>query len=166
MTRTLLLTLLVLAAEPALAQHRVAPTMVAANGSTRVAATLSGVPVSADIATFAPAPSARVDRRGACTGSRIPCALIAQLRLHAGRAAIDVPRAVVARLADVNRASLRLRGRGRYELVLECGDASEAYAAHVMFDARRVTQMDIVDNEAGMLAERTIYSDLSHAFDH
>lgn len=166
MKRMLSLTLLVLAAEPALARQRAAPAAVAANGSTHVAAALAGVAVSADITTFQPAPARSADRAGACTGSRVPCALVAELRLHAGRRAIDVPRAVVGRLADVNRASLRLRGAGRYELVLECGDASEAYTAHVMFDAWRVTQMDIVDDEAGMLAERTIYSDLSHAFDH
>ena len=50
--------------------------------------------------------------------------------------------------------------------MLECGDASEAYDAHVLFDTKRVTQLDIIDSEAGVLAERTVYANLSHVFDN
>ena len=52
-----------------------------------------------------------------------------------------------------------------FELVLECGNASEAYNAHVIFNEKRVTEVDIFASEAGMLAEKVIYSDLSNAFD-
>lgn len=101
----------------------------------------------------------------ACTGSRIPCSLVSRIRLRVGKAEIFVPNSIVFRLADLNDAALRAISPGKFELRLSCGDASEAYEARILFDTKRVTQLDIVDSEAGLLAERTVFNNLSHTFD-
>jgi hypothetical protein len=92
--------------------------------------------------------------------------LVDALTIRVNGQAIDVPRSVPVRLSDVDRASVTAGGAGVYKLTIECGDASEAYTAIIRFDRKRVKQLDIVDGEAGMLAEQTIYRDLSHAFDN
>ena len=77
---------------------------------------------------------------------------------------VDVPRSIVVALSDVNRAGLSASRLGAYRLILDCGDASESSTMILLFDHKRVKQRDVIDNEAGMLAERTVYRDLSHAF--
>ncbi len=72
----------------------------------------------------------------------------------------------MVQLADVNGANLRRIAADRFELVLKFGDASEAYEAHILFDSHRVTELYIIDIEAQLTAERTVYTDLSHVFDN
>ena len=92
--------------------------------------------------------------------------LVDSLKLRVNGCEIEVPRSMLVTLSDVDRAGLSAVGASRYKLVLECGDASESYTAIIMFDSKRVTQRDVIDGEANVLAERTIYSDLSHAFEN
>jgi hypothetical protein len=154
-------------ARPVQARDDHAPEVsVAAEGRTHLATMIGGVNITADLLTRVQPRAART-KPGvtACTGSRIPCSLVDDVRIRVGRTRIPVPPSIVVRLADVDRADLAARGGGKFELVLRCGDASEAYTAHIMFDRRRISQLDIVADEAGMLSERTVYNDLSHAFD-
>ena len=137
---------------------------VSATGLTHLSTNIEGTTVAADIVMRIP-PRVEPGVATACTQSRIPCSLVSELRIRVGEAYIHMPRSVATRLADVNRASLHEIAAGRFELLLECGDASEAFEAHVLFDDGRVTQLDIIDGEAKMLAERTIFADVSHAFD-
>jgi hypothetical protein len=139
---------------------------VAAEGRTHLATMVGGLNVTTDLFTHVQ-PRANRTRPGvtACTGSRIPCSLVDEVRIRVGQTRIFVPPSIVVRLADVDRADLAARGGGKFELVLRCGDASEAYTAHIIFDRRGISQLDIVADEAGMLSERTVYNDLSHAFD-
>jgi hypothetical protein len=99
-----------------------------------------------------------------CTGGRNPCMLVDSLMIRVNGHLVEVPRSIVTGLSDANRAGLAVMGPGTYKLVIEGGDAAEAYTAIVRFDHKRVKQRDIIDGEAGMLAERTVYRDLSHAF--
>jgi len=101
-----------------------------------------------------------------CTGGRNPCMLVDLLSIRVNGHSVEVPRSIVAGLSDANRAGLAVVGPGTYKLVIEGGDAAEAYTAIIRFDHKRVKQRDIIDGEAGMLAERTVYRDLSHAFAH
>lgn len=99
-----------------------------------------------------------------CTGGRDPCMVVDSLAIRVDGHDVEVPRSVLVTLSDVNRAGLSAAGAGLFKLVLEGGDASASYTAVILFDAKRVRQRDVIDGEAGMLAERTIYRDLSHAF--
>jgi hypothetical protein len=104
-------------------------------------------------------------RTSSCTYSRIPCALVDTVELKVDNRDVFVPRSVVADLSDVNTARLRLLARGRFELVLHGGDASEAYEAHIVFDRQRVLERTIVAGEAGVPSEHTNYFDVSKAFE-
>jgi len=146
--------------------HHDATTTVAPLGPTDIRASFGTDTVSAVIVTLVhPKYSDHQYDVSACTHSRNPCSLVARLGLRVGKNEVLVPPSVTLRLADVNRANLRRISAGKFELVLECGDASEAYDAHVIFNVKRVTEVNIFASEAGMLAEKVIYSDLSHAFD-
>jgi len=101
-----------------------------------------------------------------CTGGRNPCTLVDSLSIRVNGHLVEVPRSIVTGLSDANRAGLAVVGPGTYKLVIEGGDAAEAYTAIIRFDHKRVKQRDIIEGEAGMLAERTVYRDLSHAFAH
>lgn len=137
--------------------------VVASSGRAHASLLVAGGPVSADIVTRVTPVASGVAT--ACTLSRTPCSLVSSLTLRVGADAIPVPSSLIVRLADVNRMELHPLTAKAFELRLSCGDASEAYQARIRFNTRRVTQLDIVNGEAGMLSERTIYSDLSHAFD-
>ena len=140
---------------------------VLGNGHTRLSIVTDGVAAEADILTrIRPGHRLALGEVTACTQSRTPCVLVSRLLIRVGKVDIFVPGSVALRLADVNRASLHRLAADRFELVLECGDAAEAYDAHVLFDTKRVTQLDIIDSEAGVLAERTVYANLSHVFDN
>ena len=149
------------------AEHKSASMVpVADSGTTHLSTVVGGVNIAADLATrIKPASDPVRGRVTACTKSRIPCSLVDEVRIRVAQTSIFVPPSIVLRLADVDRAGLGSRSAGKFELVLECGDASEAYTAHIVFDRNRVTQLDVYSDEAGELAERTIYRDLSHAFD-
>lgn len=146
------------------------PIKVFADGTTRLVRAFANMRVTVEIKGHSlPVDHARTfDRPGdvRCTGSRNPCMLVDALTIRVNGQAVDVPRSIPIRLSDVNRARLSVAGADTYKLAIEYGDAAEAYTAIIRFDRKRVNQLDIVDSEAGILAERTIYRDLSHAFDN
>jgi hypothetical protein len=145
------------------------PPPVRASGETQIAAALGKIRVSATLLvhqvsigrTSDPPPKRRTSN---CTYSRIPCAVVDALQLRVNGADVFVPRSAMADLSDVNTARLRALPRGRFELVLNGGDASEAYDAHIVFDRRRVLERTLIASEAGIPAERTTYFDVSKAF--
>jgi hypothetical protein len=146
-----------------------ARTPVSPHGETRVAARLGGVEVAADLLTHEQA----IERAGAtaarrrtnnCTYSRIPCVLLDSLTLEVGGQEVFVPRSAFGDLSDVGSAALRRIGAGQFALTLQGGDASESYEVELVFDKARVRERTLTDKEAGMVAEKTIYFDVSKAF--
>lgn len=160
MMRACLLVLL-LGASPALASPQASPpTAVAANGTTTIAAMLSDTKVVATIrAATTPSHSVHV-----CSGGRTVCSPVEKLELTVGSAKVWVPDSVVASLTDVNSASLSSNGWTQYVLNLDCSDAAAATRVRLLFDRNRVIEREVVAGEAGMVAERTYYEDLSGAF--
>jgi hypothetical protein len=145
------------------------PIDVSPQGKTRLRAVFRHVTVTAEIVGHSLPVTSRKDGDHSdirCTNSRIPCMLVDQLTIGVNGRRVDVPRSTVVELSDVDRVSLSAAGPNRYRLILECGDASEGYRVEILFDRTRVRQRDVIDGEAGMLSERTIYKDLSHAFDN
>ena len=140
---------------------------VAASGRTELTEFLLNQPVSVAILThevpIKPSEPPRI-RTDSCTYSRVPCAVVDGVDLSVRGRAVAVPRSVFADLADLNTARLEPAGHGRYRLVLAGGDAAESYRAAIVFDDRRVLTRAITATEAGMVEERTVYSDVSKAF--
>jgi len=143
---------------------------VSANGTTHLARTFGRVRVAVEIKGHSlpvdPSHARYQPRDARCTGGRNPCMLVDLLTIHVNGDFVDVPRSVTIDLSDVNRAGLSTVARGTYKLLIEGGDASEAYTTVILFDGKRVKQRDVIADEAGMLAERTVYRNLSHAFDN
>jgi hypothetical protein len=139
---------------------------VAPVGTTELKASIGDQPIVVTITTHEPQAAAHsTNTRTACTGGRVQCSLVDQLAISVGGEAVFVPLSTVVTLADVNRAKITRAADGSFELLLECGDASEAYDAHIRFDRERVLERDIIGGESGLLEERTVYRDTSHAFD-
>ena len=149
-------------ADPAAPLDRAPP--VAAQGNTHLAAVIKGAAITVDLVTRIQRGTPEQLRLTSCTQSHVPCTLLSRMRVRVRGKDVDVPDSLVLRLSDLNRAMLTLHKSGKYDLVIDGGDASEGYNAHVIFDRQRVTELDIIAGEAGMLAERTVYFDLSHAF--
>ena len=140
---------------------------VSGNGLTHFSAVGGGIQVAVDITTHVQPASGLVKGRvTACTGSRHPCSLVDRIDVHVGTRVILVPKSAIIRLADAYSAGIKFTKNGQFEIFIKCGDASEAYTSHMIFDRSRMIEQDIFADEAGMTSERTLYSDLSHAFDN
>lgn len=145
-------------------------TSVAPTGRTKLVGGSAEHPVSVTFVTRrvridhpgAPPPALRTN---SCTYSRYPCSLVDSLEISVRGRAVLVRRSVFADLADINTAQLKPRPAGGYTLTLTGGDASEAYDATIVFDDHRVRERTIIASEAGQVAEKTVYSDLSKAFE-
>ena len=142
---------------------------VAAQGETRITATLGGKAVlvqffthKVDIGKPSDEPPKR--RMSSCTYSRIPCSLTDAVEISVAGHPVFVPRSAFADLADINGAELHLIAPGRFRLALTGGDASEAYEANIVFDRHRVRERAVTASEAQMVAEKTVYFDVSRAF--
>lgn len=99
-----------------------------------------------------------------CSQGRAACSLVSGLTIRIGNNAIMVPQRAILLLADVNSGRVRWLNTGRYELILECGDAAAAYEARLFFDRHRVNRMDIWSPEAGSIEQSTVYKDVSKRF--
>ncbi|MGA2951205.1 MAG: hypothetical protein ABSD80_03115 [Caulobacteraceae bacterium] len=146
-----------------------APTPIAPTGETRLVSRLDGVEVSADLLTHElpierPGGGASPRRTNNCTYSRIPCVLLESLELKVGGQSVFVPRSAFGDLSDVGSAALRRIGAGQFALTLQGGDAAESYKVELVFDKARVRERILTDKEAGMVAEKTVYFDVSKAF--
>lgn len=92
-----------------------------------------------------------------CTYSRFPCSLVDYVDVSVDSNTLFVARSLYADLADVSKASLRLKKNGQFLLTLSGGDASESYTVEVTFDKQLVRQRELRDNMDGQVLQRTIY---------
>ncbi|NIE81615.1 hypothetical protein F3J08_15535 [Asaia sp. As-1742] len=136
------------------------PTEIPATGTITLETTLAGTKVTATLVT-AITPSHSVHL---CSGGRTTCSPIEKLSLTVGPATVYIPRSVVASLSDVNTASVSAYGWTQFVLTLNCGDAAAATQVRIRFDKKRVLEREVTASEAGLVAERTTYEDLSGAF--
>ena len=142
---------------------------VAAQGETKITATLGGTRVAVQFFTHKvdigkPSDEPPKRRMSSCTYSRIPCSLTDAVEISVAGHPVFVPRSAFADLADINGAELHLIAPGRFRLALTGGDASEAYEANIVFDRHRVRERTVTASEAQMVAEKTVYFDVSRAF--
>jgi hypothetical protein len=168
MTLPLLAALLVLAPGAVAPQRilarpaQVATMQVRAKGSTLLQARFAGRPVTIAFLTHqvpigsVPGPE-REFRKDGCTYGRIPCSVLDSLVIRVAGERVYIPRSAVIDLGDIGSASLRTAGSGRYLLTLDCGDASESYAAKIVFDRHRVLRRTLIDGESRELLEQTVY---------
>lgn len=141
-------------------------TEVAAIGQTHIVSdTIDGridVVISTRLATPAEVRPGGVTR---CSGGRTVCSLVDGVTITVDKNHIAVPPRAEILLSDVNRGRLRRLAPGRYELILEGGDAAAGYEARLFFDRKMVDRMDIWASEAGMIEQSTTYRDVSKAFE-
>lgn len=103
-------------------------------------------------------------RTNNCTYSAYPCKLVDALELKVSGRPITIPRSVFSDLADVGAAQITTIGAGKFQLVLDGGDASESYTVKIIFDKHRVRERIVVGGESQQVSERTLYYDDSSAF--
>ena len=142
-----------------------AMTEIAAQGTTRLFSGSRNGMVAIDLVTrAATGPENQPDHVTRCSGGRVTCALVDKLAISVGGEQIAVPQRAVVLLADVSWGKIMSLAKGRFELLLECGDAAAAYEARIFFDKRLVSRLELWAGEAGMLQQATTYKDLSNAF--
>lgn len=138
---------------------------IADQGQTHILATTSDGPVDVSISTrFATPVETEASGLTRCSGGRKSCSLVSGLGITVGKNTISVPDRAAILLSDVNDGRLRRLATGRYELILTGGDAASAYSAHLFFDKKMVTRMDIWSSEANEIQQSTTYKDVSKAF--
>ncbi|HVJ55179.1 MAG TPA: hypothetical protein VM689_22150 [Aliidongia sp.] len=143
-------------------------TQIRPQGETKISASFGKVALEANLLTHQVgigSPSAPAIRRTSnCTYSHDPCMLVDSLEISVNGRQIAVPRSAFGDLSDLWTVAFHKTGSHRFTFVMIGGDASEAYKATLTFDGKRVLQRSIIDSEAGAVAERTVYFDLSHYF--
>lgn len=99
----------------------------------------------------------RLPRSVSCTYSRFPCSVLDEVALKVDGRGVVVPRSAFVDLGDVDKATLATAGN-QFVLVLEGGDASEAYIAKVRFGQSRVAERAVYSAmETDAPLERTRY---------
>jgi hypothetical protein len=134
---------------------------VTAEGMTSINEVIDGAPVSVKIETQKleiemPRDGTR-PTNSICTYSRIPCSLTKHFFVAVAGSELFVPRSVYSDLADIDTAQLLSDGNGKYQLVLVCGDASEAYTVELSFSKKAITRRRLRPNFDKRVVEDTRY---------
>ncbi len=92
-----------------------------------------------------------------CTYSRYPCSIVDQVDITVDGNPLFVQRSIFADLADLNKAEIRIGGKGR-GLTLYGGDASESYIVKIAFDSTQIKSRTVSSGiSPGHVLQETIY---------